>query len=103
MVPRARPKLSPLSVLRDAAGEQIFFQRNKGLEDAHTASLSANCRRCFLRRFSGAQGRTRTGTSFRTADFKSAASTNSATRAWPNKMEARVGIEPAYTELQSAA
>ena len=29
----------------------------------------------------GAQDRTRTGTSFRTADFKSAASTNSATRA----------------------
>lgn len=34
-------------------------------------------------------------------DFKSPVSTNFTTRA--GGMEARVGIEPAYTELQSAA
>ena len=46
----------------------------------------------------GAQGRTRTGTRVISTDFKSVASTNSATRA---KMEARIGIEPTYTALQS--
>ena len=51
----------------------------------------------------GAQGRTRTGTVFLPADFKSAASTNSATRAGRGKLEARVGIEPASTALQAAA
>ena len=57
--------------------------------------------------FIGARGRTRTGTIFRSTDFKSVASTNSATRATgftkTRIMEARTGIEPTYTELQSAA
>ena len=46
----------------------------------------------------GAQGRTRTGTSFRTADFKSAASTNSATRARGGKTEAE--LEPGTSVIR---
>jgi hypothetical protein len=38
----------------------------------------------------GARGRTRTGTTFLSRDFKSLASTNFATRATKEKMEARV-------------
>jgi hypothetical protein len=49
----------------------------------------------------GADGGTRTHTPFQEADFKSAASTSFATSAL--KVEARVGIEPAYTALQAAA
>ena len=52
---------------------------------------------------SGARGRNRTGTPFLARDFKSLASTNFATRAAKEKMEARVGIEPASTALQAAA
>lgn len=57
----------------------------------------------------GARSRNRTGTVLPPRDFKSLASTNFAIRAnWRCKiqqleMEAEVGIEPAYTELQSAA
>ena len=56
----------------------------------------------------GARSRNRTGTVFPPRDFKSLASTNFAIRAYLrmgfiDKMEAEVGIEPAYTELQSAA
>ena len=52
----------------------------------------------------GAPGRTRTGTTLRSGDFKSHASTNFATGAVTGlSMEAWVGIEPAYTALQAAA
>ena len=52
----------------------------------------------------GARGRTRTGTVLLPRDFKSLASTYFATRAHEKlKVEARVGIEPALTDLQSAA
>ena len=53
----------------------------------------------------GAQSRNRTGTAFLPRDFKSLVSTNFTTWAesGSQKMEAGVGIEPAYTELQSAA
>ena len=55
----------------------------------------------------GARSRNRTGTFFRTTDFKSVASTNSATRAGflavEGNMEARDGIEPTYAALQAAA
>lgn len=54
--------------------------------------------------FSGAPGRTRTGTTLRSGDFKSHASTNFATGAVTGlSMEAWVGIEPAYAALQAAA
>ena len=52
---------------------------------------------------SGARGRNRTGTVFLPRDFKSLASTNFATRAYRNVMEAEPGIEPGYTALQAAA
>ena len=60
----------------------------------------------------GAGSRTRTGTAIRPRDFKSLVSTNFTIPAGHAElyttnaglgMEARVGIEPAYTELQSAA
>ncbi len=59
----------------------------------------------------GARDRNRTGMTLRSGDFKSPASTCFATRAMAvarivqenEKLEARVGIEPAYAELQSAA
>ena len=56
----------------------------------------------------GARSRNRTGTTVKSQDFKSCVSTNFTIRAkflfqlkQSLNMEARVGIEPAYTELQS--
>ena len=57
----------------------------------------------FLAVVCGARGRNRTGTVFLPRDFKSLASTNFATRAYRNVMEAEPGIEPGYTALQAAA
>ncbi len=61
----------------------------------------------------GARSRSRTGTTFRSRDFKSLASTNFATRSISviafyrdiseKKMEAEGGIEPPSTALQAAA
>ena len=62
----------------------------------------------------GARDRNRTGTTVRSRDFKSLVSTSFTTRAEGARqsckkqtgigdLEAEVGIEPAYTELQSAA
>ncbi len=52
----------------------------------------------------GARGGNRTRTRFRETDFKSVASTSSATRAMPlQELEARNGIEPMSAALQAAA
>ncbi len=55
-------------------------------------------------RGNGARSRNRTGTKSPSRDFKSLASTSSAIRAHARaRLEARAGIEPTYTDLQSAA
>src|SRR5688500_11021869 len=82
----------------NSAGRQ---DGNNQLGD-HVLPLHALC---------GARGRNRTGTTLRSGDFKSPASTSFATQAaalagilpLAGSLEAGVGIEPAYTALQAAA
>ncbi len=76
-------------------GETLYAS----LEDAEQA-LAA-----MVERFKthGARGETRTRTHLRETDFKSVASTSSATRACLKKLEARNGIEPMSAALQAAA